>query len=310
MEQEVAAYAPASVSNVACGFDIMGFALDEPGDKVTLRFTRGKKVTIRSITGSTSALPMDPSKNTAGAPVMKMLEHCGIREGVEIEISKGLPAGTGIGSSAASAVAAAVACDALIGAGLSKKELLNFALEGEKIASGGTHVDNLSPALWGGFILVRGYDPPDIVQIPVSASLWCTIIRPHTEICTKEARKILPRNIPLTDVVRQTGNAAGLVAGLMSGDVELISRSLHDVIAEPARKHLVPSFGEMKKAALDAGALGCSLSGSGPSLFALATSRDIASRIGKAMGAVLDRVSCPYSVIVSGINSKGARIVS
>ena len=242
MEREVAAYAPASVSNVACGFDIMGFALDQPGDRVTVRFTAGGNVTIRSITGCTSSLPMDATKNTAGAPVIEMLKHCGIRRGVEIEIRKGLPAGTGIGSSAASAVAATVACNALLDAGLSKEELLTFALHGEKIASGGIHVDNLSPSLWGGFVLVRGYDPPDIVQIPTPAALWCVIIRPHMEIQTRESRRILPKTVPLSDVVRQTGNAAGLVAGLMSGDFGLISRSLHDVIAEPARRHLVPSF--------------------------------------------------------------------
>jgi homoserine kinase len=310
MEREVAAYAPASVSNVACGFDIMGFALDQPGDQVTVRFTRGRDVTIRSITGSTSTLPMDAAKNTAGAPVIEMLKHCGIRQGVEIEIHKGLPAGTGIGSSAASAVAAAVACDALLGAGLSKTELLGFALHGERIASGGTHVDNLSPSLWGGFVLVRGYDPPDIVQIPIPVPVWCVIIRPHMEIRTSDARRILPESVPLRDVVRQTGNAAGLVAGLMSGNFGLISRSLHDVIAEPARRHLIPAFSEMKAAALDAGALGCSLSGSGPALFALASSQELAGRIGASMGAVLDRVSCPHSIIVSGINSTGARVIS
>jgi homoserine kinase len=310
MEREVAAYAPASVSNVACGFDIMGFALDQPGDQVTVRFTRGRNVTIRSITGCTSTLPMDATKNTAGAPVIAMLKHCGSRQGIEIEIRKGLPAGTGIGSSAASAVAATVACDALLGAGLSKNELLDFALHGERIASGGTHVDNLSPSLWGGFVLVRGYNPPDIVQIPVAAPLWCVIIRPHMEIRTSDARRILPKSVPLSDVVRQTGNAAGLVAGLMSGNFGLISRSLHDVIAEPARRHLVPSFAEMKAAALEAGALGCSLSGSGPAVFALATSPELAGRIGHAMGAVLERISRPHSIIVSGINNTGARIIS
>jgi homoserine kinase len=310
MEREVAAYAPATVSNVACGFDIMGFALDEPGDRVTVRFSKGKNVTIRRISGCTSPLPMDPARNTAGAPVVEMLRHLGVRRGIEIEIRKGLPGGTGIGSSAASAVAAAVACDALLGAGLSKHELLGFALYGEQIASGGVHVDNLSPSLWGGFVLIRGYDPPDIVQIPVSAKLWCVIVRPHLEVRTSEARKVLPKTVPLADVVRQTGNAAGLVAGLMSGDLGLISRSLHDVIAEPARQHLVPAFSEIKKAALGAGALGCSLSGSGPSVFALTDSRELAGRIGSAMGAILDRISCPHTIIVSGINSTGARIIS
>lgn len=310
MEREIAAYAPASVSNVACGFDIMGFALDEPGDRVTVRFSRKSSVTIRSITGCTTTLPMDATRNTAGAPVIEMLKYCGTRRGVEIEIRKGLPAGTGIGSSAASAVAAAVACNALLDAGLSKEELLTFALYGERIASGGTHVDNLSPSLWGGFVLVRGYDPPDIVQIPTPSALWCVIIRPHLEIRTSDARRILPKTVPLQDVVRQTGNAAGLVAGLMSGDFGLISRSLHDVIAEPARRHLIPSFGDMKSAALDAGALGCSLSGSGPSVFALAKSKELAERIGTAMGKVLARISCPHSIIVSGINMTGARIIS
>ncbi|MBP1649343.1 MAG: homoserine kinase [Bacteroidetes bacterium] len=310
MDRDVAAYAPATVSNVACGFDIMGFALDEPGDKVTVRFSRGKDVTIRRISGCTSTLPMNPARNTAGAPVIEMLKHCRVRRGVEIEIRKGLPAGSGIGSSAASAVAAAVACNALLGAGLSKEEILTFALHGEKIASGGVHVDNLSPSLWGGFILVRGYDPLDIVQIPISAPMWCVIVRPHMEIRTKESRKMLPRTVPLSDVVRQTGNAAGLVAGLMSGDFGLISRSLHDVIAEPARRHLIPGFADMKSAALDAGALGCSLSGSGPSVFALAKSKRTARQIGIAMGSILNSVSCPHSVIVSGISSAGARIIS
>ncbi len=310
MEREISAYAPASVSNVACGFDIMGFALDRPGDTVTVRFTRKNSVTIRSITGCTCSLPMDPVMNTAGAPVIEMLRHFAIRRGVEIEIRKGLPAGTGMGSSAASAVAAAVACNALLDAGLSKEELLEFALHGERIASGGTHVDNLSPSLWGGFVLVRGYDPPDVVQIPTPAALWCAIVRPHMEIRTKEARRILPKAVSLPDVVRQTGNAAGLVAGLMSGDYGLISRSLHDVIAEPARRHLIPSFIELKSAALEAGALGCSLSGSGPAVFALAKSQKLASHIGVAMSAVLRRVSCPHSVIVSRINRTGARVIS
>jgi len=310
MERDVAAYAPATVSNVACGFDIMGFALDEPGDQVTVRFARGRDVKIRRISGCTSPLPMDPAKNTAGAPVIAMLRHCGVRRGVEIEIRKGLPAGTGIGSSAASAVAAAVACNALLGTGLSKRELLGFALHGEQIASGGIHVDNLSPSLWGGFVLVRGYDPPDIVQIPISTPLWCVIVRPHMEVRTKESRKILPKTVPLADVVRQTGNAAGLIAGLMSGDLNLISRSLHDVIAEPVRRHLIPAFTDLKKAALDAGALGCSLSGSGPAVFALTSSRELARHTGTAMGAILKKVSCPHSIIVSGINRTGARVIS
>jgi homoserine kinase len=294
---------------VACGFDIMGFALDEPGDTVTLRFSKTPGVRIGKITGNASALPMEAERNTAGAPVIALLKHCRTRLGVEIDIHKGLPVGSGIGSSAASAVAAAVACNELLDASLSKEDLLPFALEGEKIASDAIHVDNLSPCLWGGFILVRGYHPIDIVPIHVPQALWCTIIHPHLEIRTKESRKTLPRVIPLEDVVTQTGNAAGLIAGLMSEDFGLISRSLRDVISEPARRHLIPGFQEMKAAALAAGALGCSISGSGPSLFALATSKEAAERIGQAMGSELDLIGYPHSIIVSGINRTGARII-
>jgi len=307
---DITAFAPASVSNVACGFDIMGFALERPGDTVTVRFSKSPGVSIRSISGNATPLPMDPAKNTAGAPVIAMLKRCGTRAGVEIDIHKGLPVGSGIGSSAASAVAAAVACNTLLDAGLSREELLHFAIEGEKIASEAVHVDNLSPCLWGGFVLVRGYNPIDIVPIPVPENLWCTILHPHLEIQTKESRRMLPKVIPMGDVITQTGNAAGLIAGLMTANFGLISRSLRDVIAEPVRQHFIPGFVEMKNAALGEGALGCSISGSGPSLFALATSEEVASKAGTAMGKVLDTIGCPHSIILSRIGRTGARIVS
>jgi homoserine kinase len=310
MEKQVTAFAPASVSNVACGFDIMGFALDRPGDTVTLRFSKTPGVRIGKITGSTTLLPMDPARNTAGAPVIALLNDYPTRLGVEIDIHKGLPAGSGIGSSAASAVAAAVAGNELLGTSLSREDILTYAIEGEKIASEAIHVDNLSPCLWGGFILVRGYHPIDIVPIRVPDGLWCTIVHPHMEIRTRESRKTLPKTLPLADVVTQTGNAAGLIAGLMSGDFALIGRSLQDVISEPARQHLIPGFKEMKAAALEAGALGCSISGSGPSLFALASAEATAERIGAAMGSVLESIGFPHSVIVSSINRTGARVIS
>jgi homoserine kinase len=310
MEKQVTAFAPASVSNVACGFDIMGFALDRPGDTVTLRFSKTPGVRIRQITGSATLLPMDAARNTAGAPVIALLNDYPTRMGVEIDIHKGLPAGSGIGSSAASAVAAAVAGNELLGTSLSREDLLTYAIEGEKIASEAVHVDNLSPCLWGGFILVRGYHPIDIVPVRVPDSLWCTIIHPHMEIRTRESRKTLPKILPLADVVTQTGNAAGLIAGLMSGDFALIGRSLQDVISEPARQHLIPGFKEMKAAALEAGALGCSISGSGPSLFALASAEATAEKIGAAMGSVLTAIAFPHSIIVSSINRTGARIIS
>jgi homoserine kinase len=309
MEKQITAFAPASVSNVACGFDIMGFALERPGDTVTVRFSKTPGVNIRTVTGSGASIPLDPSRNTAGAPVIAMLKRCRTAVGVEMGIHKGLPPGSGIGSSAASAVAAAVACNALLEAGLSPKELLECAIEGERIASQALHVDNLAPCLWGGFILVRGYNPIDIVQIPVPDSLWCTVVLPDLEIQTSESRKLLPKAIPVSDVITQTGNAAGLIAGLMTGDFALIGRSLHDVIAEPVRRNSIPGFSAMKEEALAAGALGCSISGSGPALFALSVSEESATRVGKAMGQVLERLGSKYSVILSVISRTGARII-
>lgn len=309
MTLEATAYAPASVSNVACGFDIMGFALGEPGDRVTVRRARQQGVRIVRISPDGLRLPEEPSRNTAGAPVIAMLKATGEGTGLEIEIDKGLPIGSGIGSSAASAVAAAVACNTVLGGPFSMDQVLRFAIEGERIASNATHVDNLAPCLWGGFVLVRGYDPIDIVHLPVPADLWCTVVCPLFEIRTEEARRLLPQMVPLRDVVAQTGNAAGLVAGLLRGDYGLIGRSLHDRIAEPARAGLIPGFAEMKRAALDAGSLGCSISGSGPAVFALSTSENEAVLAGTAMGAVLQSRRLDYQTFVSRISRHGARIV-
>jgi homoserine kinase len=304
------AFAPASVSNVASGFDIMGFALDGPGDTVTVRLTRTPGITITKITGTTAALPFEPELNTAGAPVIALFKHAGTSFGAEIEIHKGLPLGSGIGSSAASAVAAAFAANAALGAGLNGEELLPFAIEGEKIASGAVHVDNLSPSLLGGFVLVRGYGPIDLVKIPPPEDLWCTIVRPHIEIRTKESRQALPKQVPLKDVVTQTGNAAGLIAGLLTSNFGLISRSLHDVIAEPARGPMIPGFAAMKEAAMRAGALGCSISGSGPSIFALSRGRTVADDVCLAMSEALHAIGCAHSRSVSLISPIGARLCS
>ena len=310
MEKEIKAFAPASVSNVACGFDIMGFALDQPGDIVTARFNKSPGVHIKRISGIPSTISTDPTKNTAAAPVAALLKRNGTKLGVEIEIQKGIPVGGGIGSSAASAVAAAVACNALLEMYLTKKELLPFAVEGEKIASEAVHVDNLSPSLWGGFVLVRGYNPIDVVQIRVPKNLWCTIIHPDIEIRTKESRKLLPKSVPLADLITQTGNAAGLIAGLLQEDYELIGRSLQDVVAEPARMHAIPGFEKMKVAALGAGALGCSISGSGPSLFALSMTEETAQKAGVAMDNVLNSLGCSHTMFVSSICRTGARVIS
>ncbi len=310
MGKEFAAYAPASVSNVSCGFDIMGFAIEGAGDTVRARLSSSPGVRIASITGSRSALPADPSANTAGPPVLALLHAYAPGAGVELDIAKGIPVGGGIGSSAASAVAAVVAADALLGTNLPREKLLELAIEGERVASGATHVDNLSPCLWGGFVLVRGYDPIDIVPIRVPESLWCSVISPGIEIKTDHARKILPRTVPLADLITQSGNAAGLIAGLITSDFALIGRSLHDIVAEPAREHLIPGFARMKASAIACGALGCGISGSGPALYALSSSRGDARRIAESMGEACRETGSAYSTIVSRVGAPGARIVS
>lgn len=310
MKHEIRVFAPASVSNIACGFDVMGFAIDEPGDEIVLRISDSPGVIITKITGENGRLPLEAELNTAGAPLLSMMEKLHITFGIEMEIHKKMPLGSGLGSSAASAVGAAFALNELLELRLSKEELLPFAIEGEKIASGSVHADNVAPCLYGGFVLIRGYNPViDVVDIEVPENLYCTVIHPQIEISTKEARKILPKTIPLADAITQWGNTAGLVAGLLKKDFGLIGRSLQDVVIEPVRSMLIPGFDEIKKAAMDSGALGCSISGSGPSLFALSSSLLTAVETGKSMKNALERFDLSGEVYVSKINKNGPRIV-
>ena len=306
---EIRVFAPATVSNIACGFDIMGFAIDMPGDEVVLRMSDKPGVRIVKITGDDGRLTYDPDLNTGGKPVVSMVRAFGIDCGVEIEIHKQMPLGSGLGSSAASAVAAAFAMNRLFDLNLSERELLPYALEGEMIASGSLHADNVAPALYGGFVLIRSYHPIDIIRLEVPGQLFCSVIHPHMEISTKESRRLLPEQIPLSSAIRQWGNTAALVAGLLKGDFDLIGRSLEDVVAEPLRSRLIPGFAPMKQAALDAGALGCSISGSGPSLFALSDSRDKADRISKAMQIALGSHGLGSDLYVSAVNRCGPRMI-
>lgn len=306
---EIRVFAPATVSNIACGFDIMGFAIDKPGDEVVLRMSDKPGVRIVKITGDDGRLTCDPEFNTGGKPVVSMVRAFGIDCGVEIEIHKQMPLGSGLGSSAASAVAAAFAMNKLFDLNLSEREMLPYALEGEMIASGSLHADNVAPALYGGFVLIRSYHPIDIIRLEVPGELFCSVIHPHMEISTKESRRLLPEQIPLSSAIRQWGNTAALVAGLLKGDFDLIGRSLEDVVAEPLRSRLIPGFTSMKQAALDAGALGCSISGSGPSLFALSDSRDKADRISKAMQIALNEHGLGSDLYVSAVNSCGPRVI-
>lgn len=308
--KSITAFAPATVANVGCGFDVLGFAIHGLGDFVTASLSDTPGVSIRSITGEGGKLPIEAKKNTAGLAVMDLLDKLGQKEvGVTLSITKKMPLGSGLGSSAASSVAAVKAVNSLLNDPFTTSELLPFAVEGEMAASGTPHADNVAAALFGGFILVKTHQPPDVIQLPTPEELHCTIIHPQIEIQTKHSRQILKKEIPLQKAVTQWANMGALVAGLYTKDYDLISRSLHDVIIEPMRAVLIPGFTEMKQAALDSGALGCSISGSGPSLFALSRSEKEAVKIGESMGKVLATIGLDYDLHISGINTEGASIV-
>jgi len=304
--ESIRVYAPATVANVACGFDIFGFAVNRPGDEVVLTKKSSPGIVIKEITGDEGRLPKDVTKNTAGIAILKYLEFIGKPDqGFELSLHKDMPLGSGLGSSAASAVAGVFAANELMGKPLSQKELLPFAMEGERVACGSAHADNVGPSLLGGFVVIRSYDPLDIIQLPTPYDLYASIVHPQIEVNTKDARRILEREITLGKTITQMGNVAGLVAGLLMSDYSLIGRSLVDVIVEPARSILIPQFQEVKEAALLAGALGCSISGSGPSLFALSKGEETANQVAIAMSTAFNSVGIGSEAYVSQINQRG-----
>lgn len=305
--KELRVFAPATVANVACGFDIFGFALDQPGDEIVVRLRDKPGVALTKVTGDGGILSCDPEKNTAGVSVLKLLEFFGSSQGIEIELHKKMPLGSGLGSSAASAAGSVFAVNALLDSPLTPKELIPFAMEAERIACGSAHADNVAPALLGGFVLIRSYQPLDIIEIPLKTELYCALLHPKIEIRTAMARGILPKEVSLKQLVMQSGNAAGLIAGLLQGDVSLISRCLEDVVAEPVRSKLIPRFTEIKAAAIKEGALGCSISGSGPSLFALTSDKQQAEKVGCAMMKASQGLDC--DLYISSINKQGPRIL-
>lgn len=307
--QSIKVFAPASVSNVGPGFDILGFALHEPGDEIILTKSDSDKLEITSITGDDGKLPYDIEKNTASVAIRSLMDKYEIRVGISVEINKKMGLGSGLGSSAASAVAAVVAANKLLDLRLDENQLLEHALAGEFVASKAIHADNVAPALFGGIVLIRGYNPIDIIQIPSPKDLYCTIIYPDIEIKTSEARAILPETVPLKDMISQTGNIASLIYGLSTSDYDLISRSLNDAVIEPVRSKLITGYNKIKKAAIDAGALGSSISGSGPSLFALSNSEDIAKKIAIDTKAVVDNLGIGSVTYVSKINEVGPKIL-
>jgi len=310
MKKEIKVFAPATVANVSCGFDILGFAIDSPGDELTLRITDKPGVVITSITGEEGKLPYEADKNTASVSLLAMLDEMKADFGVELELHKKMPLGSGLGSSAASAVAGVFALNALLENPFSKLDLVRFAREGEKVACGANpHADNIGACIYGGFVLIRSNYPLDIIPLKTPDDLHCTVIHPDVEVKTEHSRNILRKQVALSTAVVQWGNIAGLVTGLLTNDYELISRSMNDVIVEPVRSVLIPGFDNMKKAALESGALGCSISGSGPSVFALSNSKQKAEEIGLAMQQSLNTMKVGSEVYISKINSQGPIIL-
>lgn len=309
MKNSVRAFAPATVANVCCGFDVLGFAVDHPGDEVLLTLNDSREVSISQIVGDGGRLPREAGKNTAGVAVQSYLQAIGEQAGVEIQLFKNLPLGSGMGSSAASGVAALVAINHLMGNRLTRTELVPFAMEAERIACGSAHADNVAPSLMGGFVLIRDYQPLDVVKIDVKLELYCTLVHPHIEVKTSDSRRVLRPTVSLRDAVTQSGNIAGLMLGLTQSDYALIARSLKDVIAEPVRSAFIPGFEAVRSAAVGAGGLGCGISGSGPTLFALSSKLEIAEQVAKAMQHEFANHQLKTDVVISKLNPEGAKII-
>ncbi len=302
------AFAPASVGNVAIGFDILGFMVDALGDRVTVTRREEPGLVIRAVRGIAGELPVDPEKNTAGRALLALMEAQRPPFGFEMEIDKGIPLGSGLGGSAASAVGAVVAANALLPQPCTKLELLKFAMQGEAVASGSLHVDNISPSLFGGLVLTVGIDNPRVKQIPVPPGVRAVIVHPHMFLSTKQARAILRRTVEMSDFVWQTANLAGFISGCYTNDFDMISASFQDVVIEPQRQALIPGFQQVRSASMEAGALGCSISGAGPTMFAWALEQK-APQVLAAMRAEFTRQKIEVDSWIVEIQPTGARVV-
>lgn len=307
MTNELKIFSPATVANVSCGFDVLGFCLDSIGDNMVIRKTNKKGVFVTKVEGFD--LPLETELNVAGVSALAMYNALKPDCGFEIEIYKNIKPGSGIGSSAASAVGSVFAMNELLGRPYNKTELTAFAIKGEAIASKCEHADNLAPALFGGFTLVKSMSPLEILQIPTPNNLYATIIHPQIEIKTSESRAILPKQVPLEDAITQWSNVGSLIHGLHTNDYQLIKRSLHDVMIEPHRSKLIPHFNDVKKAALNHGALGCGISGSGPSIFALSEGLEHAEHVENAIKTVYSKTNIAFETYVSKINTEGVKIL-
>ena len=305
-KNSIKVFAPASVSNVGPGFDMMGFALHEPGDEIKLTLTNRKEIRITKISGDSNRLPYEPEKNTTTVAIKSLLKKYDLNPGLDVEIHKKMGIGSGLGSSAASAVGGVFSINKLLKLGLSNHEMLEHALAGEFVASGSIHADNVAPALFGGFVLIRSYKPAiDVIQLDYPKNLLCTIVFPDIEIKTCDARKILSKTVDIKTAIAQAGHASGLVVGLLTNNMNLIGRSIVDHIAEPKRAKLIPCYNEVREAALSCDALNCNITGSGPSMFAFSTSQKKAEQIGEAMKKAAAGKGLKSKVYVSKINKHG-----
>ena len=306
-KSEIKLFSPATVANVACGFDVLGLCLDTIGDEMVVRKVDEKGVRITKIEGF--KLPFETELNVAGVSALAMYQELQPDCGFEIEIKKNIKPGSGIGSSAASAVGSVYGINALLGSPLNKTQLTQFAIKGEALASGSEHADNIAPALFGGFTLVKSVNPLEILQIPSPDNLYVTIIHPQIEIKTAISRAILPKNVPLEDAINQWANVGSFIHSLHTSDYPLMQRSLHDVIIEPHRSKLIPHYNEVKQQTLNAGALGTNISGSGPSIFSLCEGIENANKVRGVMTNIYSNTGIEFDVHVSKINTQGVKVI-
>lgn len=305
--KKVKVHSPGTVANIVCGFDILGLALSEPYDVMEVMLLDRPEVIIHN--RDIFNLPTEAEKNVAGVVLLSVMERMNNTIGFEVTVEKHIKPGSGIGSSAASAAGAAVAANYLLGNIFSSDEVVQFAMNGEKLASGVKHADNIAPCILGGISLIRSIHPLDIVSIP-APDLFVTVVHPQIEVRTSDARQILKQQVLLKDAIKQWGNIAGLVTGFMKNDYDLIGRSLEDVIIEPVRSILIPGFDELKVKCKEAGALGGGISGSGPSVFMLSKDESTAKAVGHVMSQVYEQIGIDYNIYVTTINRKGVEVVS
>jgi homoserine kinase len=303
----VSIHSPATVANMVCGFDVLGFAVTDPYDEMHIRFTDTPGVTIVNL--DSYQLPTQPEKNVAGAALLAMLEEIEEPIGLEVSIFKHIKPGSGVGSSAASAAGAVVAANRLFNDRFSKSDLVRFAMNGEKVASGVKHADNIAPCIYGGVTLIRSIFPLDIIEL-TAPPLYVTLVHPQIEVRTADARGILKQQVLLKDAIRQWGNIAGLVAGLLQSDYELIGRSLEDVLIEPVRSILIPGFADIKQQSREAGALGGGISGSGPSIFMLSRDEETAKSVESAMHGIYEKLGLDHHTYVTTINHQGVTFIN